>query len=259
MTLIKLNDKGPDVKRWQEFLNSRGEKLIADGNFGGMTKAATQRFQGAFGLPTDGIVGPNTLGEAAKFGFSFASNVESKTATGKKILISAGHTNVAGQDRGAQGSGYIEGVEATDIRDTLAATLRGRGVTVIEDGADGVNDPLKKALELIAGTDLAIEIHFNAGIPKATGVEVLSKPNRKAIAQRIARAIHDALGVPLRGENGWKADNSGQHHRLAFCERGGLIVEVCFISNMGDMRSYRENFGKMIGNLADVLSEAKYF
>ena len=58
-----------------------------------------------------------------------------------KILISAGHTNVPGKDRGAAGNGFIEGDEAVKIRDQVASILRGRGLEVIEDGADGVKAP----------------------------------------------------------------------------------------------------------------------
>lgn len=172
----------------------------------------------------------------------------------KKILISAGHTNTPGQDRGAVGSGYVEGRETLRLRDNTAAILRGKGLDVVEDGADGINEPLKKALRLIPGTDAAIEFHFNAGPKKATGVEVLSKPSKKRLAQRIAKAIGAATGLRIRGEQGWKSDTSGQHHRLAFCSAGGLIVEVCFISNRSDMDAYERHFEAICEGVAYVLS-----
>jgi len=175
----------------------------------------------------------------------------------KLFLISAGHTNAPGQDRGAAGSGYIEGVEAVEIRDSLAATLRNKGCSVIEDGADGVSEPLKKAIVLARKADVAIEIHFNAGPPAATGIEVLAKSKHTKLAQRLAQAIHDATGIKLRGDGGWKSDSSGQHHRLGFCEAGGLIVEMCFISNASDMAAYKNNFGAVIDNLAAALTGGK--
>ena len=172
----------------------------------------------------------------------------------KLFLISAGHTNVTGQDRGAAGNGFVEGVEAVIIRDALAASLRNRGCSVIEDGADGVSEPLKKAIVLARKADVAIEIHFNAGPPTATGIEVLAKSKHTKLAQRLAGAIHDATGIKLRGDGGWKSDSSGQHHRLGFCEAGGLIVEMCFISNASDMAAYKNNFTAIIENLATALS-----
>jgi N-acetylmuramoyl-L-alanine amidase len=175
----------------------------------------------------------------------------------KSILVSAGHTNVVGQDRGAAGNGFIEGNLSVELRDAVAAKLRELGgKRVVEDGFDGENQPLSKALNLARYSTIAVEFHWNAGPPLTTGVEVLSKPSKKALAQKIAKAIAIATGIKLRGEAGWKADNSGQHHRLAFCEVGGLIVEVCFISNADDMRRYRENFDAVVNAIAAVLIAA---
>lgn len=171
----------------------------------------------------------------------------------KQILISAGHSTVPPKDSGAVGNGYIEAKEALRLRDRTAAKLRAAGVTVVEDGADGISEPLTKAVALARQSHLAVEFHFNAGPAAATGIEILCKPNKKALAQKLAAAIGKATGLRLRGENGWKADNSGQHHRLAFCEAGGLIIEVAFISNPSDMRAYQTNFEAIAQNVADVL------
>lgn len=174
----------------------------------------------------------------------------------KPILVSAGHTNKPRQDRGMSGNGYIEGVEATRLRDAVAAYLRGLGCSVIEDGADGVNDPLSRAIALAKTASPAIEFHFNAGPPTATGIEVLAKPKHKKLAQSIAGAIADATGLVLRGDKGWKSDSSGQHHRLGFCNAGGLIVEVCFMSSKSDMQAYAGNFAQIVSNIANVLRYA---
>jgi N-acetylmuramoyl-L-alanine amidase len=174
----------------------------------------------------------------------------------KVILISAGHTNNSRDDRGAAGDGFIEGIEAVKLRDETAKILRSKGLSVIKDGADGINEPLKKALVLARQANIAIEFHFNAGPAQATGIEVLCKVKDKILAQLIARAIHKATGLKLRGDLGWKRDDSGQHHRLAFCEAGGLIVEVCFISNKADMSAYQKNFATICQNIAEVFSNA---
>lgn len=174
----------------------------------------------------------------------------------KMILISAGHTNIKGLDQGAAGNGFIEGVEAVKLRDATAAYLRelNKDIKVIEDGFDNDNQPLTKAIALAKTANFAIEFHFNAGPPAATGIEVLSKPNKKTFSQKIAGAIHNATDLVLRGESGWKADNSGQHHRLGFCEAGGVIVEVGFISNASDMKAYKSNFEAICKGIAEVLA-----
>lgn len=174
----------------------------------------------------------------------------------KTILVSAGHSTIPPRDSGAVGNGYLEAVEALRLRDATAKCLREKGIVVTEDGADGINEPLTKAIRLARKAQVAVEFHFNAGPSAATGIEVLSKPNKKPLAQKLAAAIGKATGLKLRGDGGWKSDSSGQHHRLGFCEAQGLVVEVCFISNAADMKAYRANFDSIAANVAGVLAAA---
>lgn len=172
----------------------------------------------------------------------------------KTILISAGHSTVSPRDPGAVGNGYTEAYLAVELRDLVADELRKRGCKVIEDGADGENQPLKKAISLARQADIAIEFHWNAGPPSATGIEVLSKPNKKDLAQAVAGAISSVTKLKLRGDAGWKSDSSGQHHRLGFCEAGGLVVEVCFISSKVDMAAYTAHKQAVVNNIADIFA-----
>lgn len=172
----------------------------------------------------------------------------------KLILVSAGHSTIPPIDSGAVGGGHQEARLALNLRDAVAKILRARSLNVIEDGSDGQSEPLKKAVILARRSDVAIEIHFNAGPPTANGVEVLAKKVDRELAQRLAKAISKAAGLKLRGsEGGYKADNSGAHHRLAFCEAGGLIVEVCFISSASDLKKYLDNFDRVAASIAEVL------
>lgn len=45
----------------QSSLNSLGEHLVIDGDYGEMTKSAVKRFQAAHGLRVDGWAGPKTF------------------------------------------------------------------------------------------------------------------------------------------------------------------------------------------------------
>jgi N-acetylmuramoyl-L-alanine amidase len=276
--ILKLGSKGPAVKAWQEFLKGLVRPALqVDSDFGPATRAATETFQAQAGVTRDGMVGPNTIAAAKERGFkgfpgdlvaaldpdavshSAFSKAQAALRSGKLILVSAGHSNVPPRDPGAVGSGFTEAILTVELRDAVAAEIRRTAEqhSVIEDGSDGKNDPLSKALVLARRADVAVEFHWNASSnPSAHGVEVLSKPGKKALAQRLAVAIHNATGITLRGDLGWKPDNSGQHHRLAFCEAGGLIVEVCFISSRDDMVRYRENFREVVSNLAAVLASA---
>ncbi len=259
----------PNVRLWKKFLETEGHRGMSDNDvFGDGTHKATKAFQLDMGLDRiDGRVGPRTTAEAVRKGFAGFPETTSPAPIpqpikepivedDKLVLVSAGHTNDPRSDRGKAANGYVEGVEAVTLRDHVAAMLRTLGVSVIEDGIDGKNDPLSKALVLARRSDIAVEFHFNSFTnPESTGVECLAKKGNRAIAQKLARAVADATGLRLRGgDGGFKRDDSGQHHRLAFCEAGGLILEVCFISNADDMDRYTKNFGAVVANLAAVLA-----
>ncbi len=61
--VLKIGSKGPEVVLWQGFLAK--QKLMSSnlltGNFGPVTKVATQNFQKLAGLTADGVVGSGTL------------------------------------------------------------------------------------------------------------------------------------------------------------------------------------------------------
>ena len=153
-----------------------------------------------------------------------------------KYLISAGHSAT---DPGACANGYTEAAIALEMRDLVAARLLQMRHTTLMDGDLGENLRLRQALALVSGTDLAVELHCNAAANlHATGVEVIAPPHLKFVAQRIARAIAAETGQRLRGELGWIDQSQSHHGRLAFVQAGGLIVEMVFITNLGDLNAF---------------------
>lgn len=174
---------------------------------------------------------------------------------GKTILVSAGHSTVKPKDSGALGNGFVEAQETLKVRDAVAKILKDKKLSVLTDGEDGESLPLKKAIALAKKADVAVEIHFNSSKDaKASGIEVLAKSPNKELAQKLAGAVEQATKSKLRGDKGYAADNSGAHTRLGFCEAGGLIVEICFITNLEDMKAYQANFVQIAQNLANVLA-----
>lgn len=153
-----------------------------------------------------------------------------------KYLISAGHSSA---DPGACANGHTEAAIALEMRDLVAKRLLEMRHAVLMDGDIAENLPLQTAIALIDGTDLAVELHCNAAANhQATGVEVIAPAHLKLVAQRIARAIAAETGQKLRGELGWIDQTQSARGRLGFIEAGGLIVEMVFISNAGDLRTF---------------------
>jgi peptidoglycan hydrolase-like protein with peptidoglycan-binding domain len=72
--ILRRGSRGPEVTRWQTFLAEQkfGEPegfSPIDGIFGILTEDGTKGFQTREAIKVDGIVGPETFGAAAKFGY----------------------------------------------------------------------------------------------------------------------------------------------------------------------------------------------
>nr|DAE86731.1 MAG TPA: Cell wall hydrolase autolysin [Caudoviricetes sp.] len=170
-----------------------------------------------------------------------------------RIVITAGHSNT---DPGAVADGYKEADYAADMRNYVAYYLRNWGFDVVTDGEGRVNAPLAQAVRLIPGSDLAVEFHLNTSTNKtAKGIEVLARDNKRQIAQNIARAIQSVTDSVLRGDDGWKPEDSGQHKRLAFVSAGGLIVELGFISNFTEMKTLVDKRWLVAKAIAEAIRE----
>lgn len=157
----------------------------------------------------------------------------------KIIVLTAGHSNT---DPGAVNGSDREADIAQDIRNITASILRNDyGLTVKTDGEGKGNMPLREAVKLIRGSDVAIEFHTNAAVSKAaTGIEALSIVKNKHWCQVLSKAVAKATGWKLRGDGGFKPDNAGQHSRLAYAQAGGIVFEPFFISNDADLKLFKE-------------------
>ena len=170
------------------------------------------------------------------------------------ITITAGHSNT---DPGAVNGSDREADIAQDMRNIVASILRtDHGLEVKTDGEGKGNLPLREAVKLIKGSRLAIEFHTNAALNKtATGIEALSTPKNKAACQRLCRAVEQVTGWKLRGEDGYKPDNAGQHSRLAYAQAGGIIFEPFFISNDADLAQWKQTKWSICRAIANAIAE----
>lgn len=151
------------------------------------------------------------------------------------ILISAGHSIT---DPGACANGVQEAKLATELRDLVSDELARLGVNHITDGQPGQNLPLNDAIQLAKDCRIALEIHFNAASSAATGVECIALPASKALAQKLSGAVSATLNARLRGDHGYITQEQSDRGKLGFVGAGGLILEVGFVTNAADLKTY---------------------
>nr|DAO65873.1 MAG TPA: Cell wall hydrolase autolysin [Caudoviricetes sp.] len=172
---------------------------------------------------------------------------------GKTVTLTAGHSNV---DPGACNGSDREADLAQDMRNIISSILRNDyGLIVRTDGEGKGNMPLREAVKLIRGSDVAIEFHTNAAAAKtATGIEALSTPKNKRWCQVLSKAVSKKTGWKLRGEDGFKPDNAGQHSRLAYAQAGGIVFEPFFISNDTDLALFKSTKWGICRAIADAIT-----
>jgi len=185
----------------------------------------------------------------------------------KKVFLSAGHsskkgTNPQGKaiDNGAAGNGYVEGVEAAKLRALITKELEALGITPVTDKDDSIlSDTIAVFKSKVDENSLVIDIHFNAATPKATGTEVLipGVPDQKerALAEDLAYAISNTLGIVLRGKKGVITELESARGKLGWMRLPGInnLIEVCFISNFNDMTKYERNKPALAKAIAKVI------
>lgn len=167
------------------------------------------------------------------------------------VFLSAGHSNT---DPGAVANGRKEADIAVDFRNIMAQCLMDLGVEVTTDGKGKDNLPLRDAVKLAKGKQIALEFHCNASAnPTTSGVETLSGPDDMALGAKICATLSREWSLKDRGA---KPENAGQHHRLAFVQAGGIIVELFFLTNPNDLAAYDGRKWPAARAVAKVIEDA---
>ena len=142
----------------------------------------------------------------------------------------------------------------TKFRNAVSYYLQQAGIQHKMDGVGSTNLNLNAALKLIKGSSVAVEFHMNAATSKqANGVETIALPKDKKLAQDLSKAVADALGSRLRGDNGWIDQSKSARGRLAFVSNGGLIVELGFISNEAELAAFQARYWIAAKAVANVI------
>lgn len=241
---LMLNDKNQDVLKLQTLLVSVGyTSLKLTGVFDKTTEDSLKDYQTKLGVNPDGILGDWVYKKLLEKG--------GKKTMSKIITLTAGHSNT---DPGAVNGATKEADIAVEFRNGVAKYLQNKGYTVRTDGTGTTNNSLNEAIKLIKGSDIAIEFHLNASSSsEAKGVEALSLDKDKTRCQALCKAVSNVLGNPLRGDNGWKPQDSGQHTRLGYCLNGGIILESFFVSNNKELGAYNLKKEELFKAIAETI------
>ncbi len=176
---------------------------------------------------------------------------ELHTGVNQFVAITAGHSNT---DPGAVNGNAKEADLVVNFRNAVAFYLREAGIQYKTDGTGTKNDPLSAAVKLIKGSSVAVEFHMNAAAStQANGIETIALPKDKKLAQDLSKAVADAFGSRLRGDNGWIDQSKSARGRLAFVSNGGLIVELGFISNPIELKKFNDKYWIAAKAVARVL------
>ncbi len=160
----------------------------------------------------------------------------------RKIIISAGH---GGTDPGASGNGYIERDLAIELRNLIVAELKALGISALSD--DDKN-ALKQTLLWLRGKfttgDILLDIHWNAaGNPDANGSEVIIPQIASSFEKDLAAAILKCFTSFGYRDRGVKPETETARKSLGWMRPNAenILIEVCFISNLTDMKLYQAN------------------
>ncbi|MBE9400964.1 N-acetylmuramoyl-L-alanine amidase [Acinetobacter albensis] len=167
------------------------------------------------------------------------------------VTVTAGHSN---KDPGAVNGKFKEAELVSQFRNAVAYYLREAGIQYKTDGVGTLNQDLNSAIKLIKGSSVAVEFHMNAAASKqANGVETIALPKDKKLAQELSKAVADAFGSRLRGDEGWIDQSQSARGKLGFISNGGLIVELGFISNEAELAQFNAKYWTAAKAVAMIL------
>lgn len=173
----------------------------------------------------------------------------------RKIIISAGH---GGTDPGASGNGFIERDLAIELRNLIISELKALGISAMSD--DDKN-ALKQTLLWLRGKfttgDILLDIHWNAASnPEANGSEVIIPQIASTFEKDLAAAILKCFTSFGYRDRGVKPETETARKSLGWMRPNAenILIEVCFISNVTDMKLYQANKNGIARRLAATLA-----
>ena len=169
------------------------------------------------------------------------------------IFLFAGH---GGGDPGAVGVGARkESNETIMLRDAIVSNIPFGQPLRIDSDRDRLAEVLRKANT--GEASVVLDLHFDASAnPAATGVEVIVGDDAGPEDFMLASGVLDVVLKHTKLRNrGIKKEGQTPRKRLGVMRESGAVclLEVCFITNPGDMKAYDAARAAIAKDLADVL------
>jgi N-acetylmuramoyl-L-alanine amidase len=195
-----------------------------------------------------------------------SDNIEKKDRT---IYFIAGHHN---EDTGAiakyDGNNVYERDLTIELRNLLKSEADRNKIKVdIDNDSDTLNQVITNLNSKVQPNDLVLDIHFNSfDKPEGSGIEVFIKDTSNSeiitLAKNIANVVNDTLQIGLRSSNksnlptGVKTQEESQYRKLGIfgVNTNVILIEVCFMSNPGEYRTYQSKKKELVQNLIKFLS-----
>jgi N-acetylmuramoyl-L-alanine amidase len=177
----------------------------------------------------------------------------------RNVIITAGHY---GFKSGAWRQWFDEGTQTIELRNLITKALNRKGLKIRNDSDhERTGTVIKWVNQESKETDLLVELHFNAvDNPNPSGVECFVQADCTDFELETAKALCEAtariLGIPNRGV---KVPNLSQHPTIGIIDRTivqAVLWEVCFMSNQGDVKAYREKQSELVKEVAQIIFNA---
>ena len=183
------------------------------------------------------------------------------------IFLLRGHGN---GDCGACGNGYTEENLAQIIVDRVVELLKGKGVKVFTNSKAQNNYVTNCLVGHTFNYKFGYTIHLNSASANASGIEIFVPINEQYVntESKMCKEIANTLGIATRGVKSRDYNSGATHLRIEkdgskgtdyYKEirqswQNGLshsIIELCFISNVNDVKQLLNNKEKVCRIIAN--------
>lgn len=172
------------------------------------------------------------------------------------IYLIAGHHDA---DPGAVAHGIKEADLTKRVRDLTYESIKRispKALVTRDNDKDTLSQVIAKIKPRIQSTDVLVDFHYNSGSPSATGVECVVSDNAGSgsitLATQISNRISDITGLKNRGV---KREKDTPRKKLGILNMRGsaVIVEMGFISNLGDVQSIEKYLHWICEDIAHII------